>query len=369
MLVKNILDILEDWAPQKIALSKDNIGLQLGNPNNSVFKILIALDVTKDVIEEAIKKNIDLLIVHHPLIFEPLKNISSNDKIGSLIYTIIENKISLIAIHTNLDFTNNGVSFALANKIGLNKIKILKRSKNLLRKIVVFIPLEYTEKILESMALEGAGLIGNYEFCSYRSTGIGTFKGSSESNPFIGKQGEFENVEEIRLEMIVPEWKIENVIKAMKKSHPYEEPAFDIYPTENESNSFGAGAYGIYEEALTPKKFLSQIKEQLGVDILKYTDGVKDKIKTVAVCGGSGIDLLPSAIAVNADAFITADINYHSYNHAEGKIMLIDAGHFETEIPILDVITTYLKNKFAQLKENIQVIQTTQSKNIIKTFY
>ncbi|MFH2003793.1 MAG: Nif3-like dinuclear metal center hexameric protein [Bacteroidota bacterium] len=366
MIVKDINNLLEVWAPKNIAWEKDNVGLQVGSYSNPALKILVALDATEEVIDEAVKKNADLIITHHPLIFEPLKNVTTNDDQGRLIFKLIESKISLIAVHTNLDFTKGGVSFALAQKLDLTNIKILKKSNNHLKKIVVFVPSEYTEKVTDAMASAGAGIIGNYEYCSYRSPGVGTFKGSIGSKPFIGKAGEIEKVDEIRLEMIVPDWKIAEVTDAISKSHPYEEPAYDIYPVENESTSYGAGTIGTLEEELTQKKFLQHVKEKLSVESIRYVVGAQEKIKTVAVCGGSGSNLFADALALKADAFVTGDVTYHLFQQAKGKILLVDAGHFETEIYVVETIVNYLKNKFALLKENIQVIQTTHLKNTIQ---
>lgn len=366
MIVKDINNLLEEWAPKNIAWERDNIGLQVGSYGNPALKILVALDATEEIVDEAIKKNIDLIITHHPLIFEPLKNVTTNDDRGRLIFKLIENKISLIAVHTNLDFTKGGVSFTLSQKLDLTNIKILKKSNNHIKKIVVFVPSEYTEKVAEAMAYAGAGSIGNYEYCSYRSPGIGTFKGSIESKPFIGKAGEFEKVDEIRLEMIVPDWRVTEVTDAITKSHPYEEPAYDIYPLENEFQFYGAGAIGTLEEELTQKKFLQHVKEKLNVENIRYVGGAREKIKTVAVCGGSGGNLLADALACKADAFVTGDVTYHLFQQAKDKILLVDAGHFETEISIVDTIVNYLKYKLALLKENIQVIQTTYLQNTIQ---
>ncbi len=366
MTIKEINSLITEWAPQELAWEKDNIGLQVGSYEKPVQKILVALDVTTEVVDECISKNIDLLIVHHPLIYNPIKSINSNERIGQIIFKLIENQISVIAVHTNLDFTKYGVSYTLAQKLELKNIKILKPLESHFKKIAVFVPSDYTEKVAESMANAGAGVIGNYDYCSFRTSGIGTFKGGDETKPFIGTPGEFEKVEEIKLEMIVPDWKLTEVKTAIRRSHPYEEPAFDIYPMEIETAYYGSGAIGTFDEAISQKKFLQHVKEKLNAENIKYVEGSQDKIKTVAVCGGSGSNLIRDAINSKADAFVTGDVGYHSFIEANGKILLVDAGHFETEAATVESIVNYLKNKFILLKENIQISASTQIKNPIQ---
>ncbi len=368
MIVKEIEKILEDIAPKRLAWEKDNVGLQVGSPEKPVHKILLTLDLTEDTIDECINKNIDLIISHHPLIYVPIKSINSNDTKGKLVFKLVSNNISLISVHTNLDFTKHGVSYALAEKLELKKIKVLKPAEEFLKKIIVFVPVDYVEKIIEAMAVAGAGKIGEYDYCSFRTSGIGTFKGSQFSKPFIGKPGELEKVEEVRLEMIFPEWRLIDVVNAMRLAHPYEEPAFDIYPLTNTLTEYGAGAIGEYENSITQKKFLQIVKDNLQCEVLKYVEGSQDKIKSVAVCGGSGSSLVQDAINAKADAFVTGDIGYHDFQEFAGKIMLVDAGHYETEIVILESLASTLRSKFAEIKENIQLIISTKIRNPIKIF-
>lgn len=368
MIVRDVEKIIEDIAPKPLAWEKDNVGLQVGSPEKPVHKILLTLDLTEDTIDECINKNIDLVISHHPLIYSPMKSISSADTKGKLIFKLVGNNISLISAHTNLDFTKFGVSYALADKLELKNIKVLKPAEAFLKKIIVFVPVDYVEKITEAMALAGAGKIGEYDYCSFRISGIGTFKGSQLSKPFIGVPGELEKVEEIRVEMILPEWKLTDVINAMRASHPYEEPAYDIYPLNNELSEYGAGAIGQYENVISQKKFLQMIKDNLQCEVVKYVDGAQDKIKTVAVCGGSGSSIIHDALNARADAFVTSEISYHSFQQYEGKIMLVDAGHFETEVVILESLANILRAKLAEMKENVQVLVSTKNRNPIKIF-
>lgn len=368
MTVKDIEKIIEEIAPKKLAWDKDNVGLQVGSPEKPVHKILLTLDLNEEITEECINKNIDLIISHHPLFYTPIKSICTNELRGKIIYQLINNSISLISAHTNLDFTKFGVSYALAEKLELKNIRVLKPVGSFLKKIVVFVPVDYVEKIIDSMTLAGAGKIGEYDYCSFRTSGIGTFKGSQSSKPFIGTPGELEKVEEVRLEMILPEWKLSDVIEAMRSSHPYEEPAYDVYPLNNELPEYGAGAIGEYETPISVKKFLQTVKDNLQCDALKYIDSGLEKIKKVAVCGGVGNSLIMNAINLQADAFVTGEISYHDFQQFAGKLMLVEAGHYETEVVMLEALAKMLKLRLAELKESIQVVISNKIKNPVKIF-
>lgn len=344
MTIENITKYIESWAPKGIAWDRDNVGLQVGASQQKIKNILLCLDVNKDVVENAIKKKCNLIISHHPLFFNPIKRITSGDKISDIITSLIKNEITLYSAHTNLDFTKDGVSFQLAKKLGLKSIKFLKNISETLTKLVVFVPIDYTEKVAEAIHSSGGGVIGEYTNCSFRIIGKGTFKGSDQSNPTIGEKGKLEFADEVRLEVLVNNFDLPAVISAMKKVHPYEEVAYDLYPLLNENVNYGMGAIGILEKDLTQKEFLVYVSEKLGIKNFRYTTGKNRNIKVVAVCGGSGSDLLNTVIQQKADAFITADVKYHTFQDAENRILLIDAGHYETEIFILDEMKRRLKH-------------------------
>lgn len=351
MTVENITKYLESWAPKGIAWERDNVGLQVGATQQKLKNILLCLDINEDVVEDAIKKKCNLIISHHPLIFYPIKKISFGDKTSDIISKLIKNNITAYSSHTNLDFTREGVSFQLAKKLELRSIKFLKNISENLSKLVVFVPVGFTEKVAEAIHNSGGGIIGEYDHCSFRLIGKGTFRGSDKSNPVIGTKGKLEFVDEVKLEILVNNFDLANVIASMKKAHPYEEVAYDIYPLKNENVNYGMGAVGQLDEELNTKDFLSYVSRKLGIENFRYTNGRNKKIKSVAVCGGSGSDLLNTAIQQNADAFITADVKYHTFQEAEKKILLIDAGHYETEIFILDEIERKLK-KFLENTES-----------------
>jgi dinuclear metal center YbgI/SA1388 family protein len=365
MILQNIHQIFESWAPKEIAWERDNIGLQIGSLKQPVKNILITLDVSDKILEEARKKKADLIISHHPLLFQPLKSINYDERVGRLIQKFVAYKIALYSAHTNLDFTKEGVSFSLAERIGLKNIDFLFKGQKTDKKIVVFTPVDYADVVISAMANAGAGLIGNYESCSFTSEGVGTFKSGKRSKPFIGKVNRFERVKEMRIEMVVPNWKTDSVISAMKVAHPYEEIAYDIYSLDNPSNLYGAGAIGTLPK-MNQKIFLKHTKQVLNIPSLRYSGNINKDVERVAVCGGSGSDLLPNAIQQKADAFITADISYHRFEEARDKIILIDGGHFETEFPVIRKITLRLKNEIKKNDYDAKIIETKIPSNNIQ---
>ncbi len=356
MTVGTIAKIIEDWAPKELAWEKDNVGLQVGEYSGSVKKILVALEVTDALLDEAEKKKVQLIVSHHPLIFRPLKSVTMNDRVGRLVRRLIQKNIALYSAHTNLDFTKNGVSIALAEQLGLENIEFLVPLSPMHKKVVVFVPRDCVEKVSEAMSNVGAGIIGNYDLCSFRVEGKGTFRGNDKSNPFIGTSKRLESVDEVRLEMLVPKWKLHNVLSAMKSVHPYEEVAFDVYPLENISSDCGMGAIGNLKKEMKLKNFLRHVKTKLGCSNLRYSNGKNETISKVAVCGGSGSEFLSNAIAKNADAYITADVSYHPFHDAENNIVLVDAGHYETEKHILPKIVERLTTEFRNRNDNAEII-------------
>jgi dinuclear metal center YbgI/SA1388 family protein len=368
MTGKEIIKYVEAWAPKGIAWEKDNVGLQVGNPDDKIKNIMLSLDLKEEVIESAIKANCNLIITHHPLLYYPLKNLDfSKNKNAVLIEKMIKNNITLYSAHTNLDFTKHGVSYQLAKKLNLKNIKFLKNLNENQFKLSVFVPLTHVDKVAEAIHQAGGGMIGEYSNCSFRTTGIGTFKGSDQSNPSIGKKGTIEFVEEVKLEVLVDQWKLNHIISSMKKVHPYEEIAYDIYPLENENVNYGIGAIGELIESMETNQFLEFVSSKLKTTHLRFNKGKKNKIKSVAVCGGSCGELLNEAINQNADAFVTADLKYHTFQDAEGKILLIDAGHYETEAPILGEIKKRLES-FLNENKKVKVLKFKGSTNPI-VFY
>ncbi|MGA7721909.1 MAG: Nif3-like dinuclear metal center hexameric protein [Ignavibacteriaceae bacterium] len=365
MICKEIIKHIEEWAPKEIAWQKDNVGLQIGTTDRKIKNILLCLELTNEVIDDAIKKSCNFIISHHPLFFSPIKKIDlQNDKNSKLIERIIKKDITLYSAHTNLDFTKDGVSFELAKVLKLKNIDFLSPVKSNQYKLVVFVPKNFINKVSEAIFEAGGGVIGEYNCCSFRTNGTGTFRGSNKTNPAVGRKGRDEHVEEIRLEVLVDSWKIKKVLSALLKVHPYEEAAYDIYPLENSGN-YGAGAIGELENSLSKAEFLKYISEQLKIKNFRYTGTEKKNIKKIAVCGGAGSDLMQEAIKASADAFITADIKYHTFHDATDKILLIDAGHYETEIHTLNELKRRLTLIAGNINSNIKIFRYNGSTNPI----
>lgn len=288
MTCNDIIKYFEEWAPKEIAWQKDNVGLQVGSINQKLKNILLCLELTNRVIDDAIKKNCNLIISHHPLLFHPLKKIDlQKDKNSKLIEKLIKNDITLYSAHTNLDFTKDGVSFELAKKLKLRKIDFLVHQNSNQFKLVVFVPMNYVDKVANAIFENGGGHIGEYSNCSFRTKGEGTFKGSGKTNPFLGKKGNEEKTDEIKLEVLVDAWKLKKILSAIIKVHPYEEVAYDIYPLENPNTNFGAGAIGELDQSISQTQFLEYVSDHLKIKNFRYSKG-KNKIKKVALCGGAG---------------------------------------------------------------------------------
>jgi len=369
MNIHSVLEFIEGWAPPQVAWQKDNVGLQVGSLNGKVENVLLCLEATHEVVSEAVKKKCNLIISHHPLLFSPLKKIDiDRDSNAQITKQLLHHNITLLSFHTNLDFTLDGVSFALAKKLELEQVQFLVHQKENQSKLVVFVPEIALEKVSSALFEAGAGTIGEYEKCSFRGNGFGTFQGSEASQPAVGEKNVFETVREIRLEVLLDDWKLGKAITAMKAVHPYEEPAFDIYPLKNENKKYGFGAIGKLAKPMTQNEFLLHVSTKLKTAV-RYSDGNGKLISTVAVCGGSGSELLKDAAASNADAFVTADIKYHTFHDAKNKILLIDAGHYETEIHILPEIKLRLTQFFKMKNENKKVFLFGKTSNPIKFFF
>lgn len=362
-----IFRFIENWAPKGIAWDKDNVGLQVGSAENVLTNILLCLDLTEKVVEDAIKRRCSLIISHHPLLFRPLKKIDTqSDKTSRIIAKLIKHNITVYSAHTNLDFTNDGVSFNLAKNLKLKNLSFLKNLSSNQFKLSVFVPFSHIDEVAEAIHSAGGGIIGEYTNCSFRTIGTGTFKGSAKSNPRRGKKMNLEYSDEIKLEVLIDSFKSSEIIAAMIEAHPYEEVAYDLYPLTNENVNYGIGVIGKLDKPMNDTDFLKYVGRSLKIKNFRYTNGKKKKINTVAVCGGSGSDLLPVAILKKADAFITADVKYHTFDDAQNEILLIDAGHYETEIFSLDEVQRKI-NGFLSGKQN-KVLKYTGTTNPVK-FY
>ena len=365
--VKDITALMERWVPRDLALEKDNVGLQVGSPEARVRRVLVGLDPTEALVREASRRRSDLIITHHPLLFTPLRNLNTSTAQGRLLAALIRSGRTLYSAHTNLDFAPGGTSFALGELLGLREMRFLAQQTRAYRKVVTFVPADAADAVAGAMATAGGGAIGNYDTCSFRTRGTGTFRGNAASSPSVGKRGRIEHVEEIRLEMLVDQRNLPAVLDAMRRAHPYEEVAYDVYPLENIHPGTGMGVIGTLRMPLSRAAFLRHVRKRVHAGPLRYTRGRAARIRTVAVCGGAGRRLLQEAIASGADAFVTADVHYHDYQDAAGKIVLIDAGHFETELPVVNAVVRYLRIMLAQSRMDVDVIPATTRTSAMMT--
>jgi dinuclear metal center YbgI/SA1388 family protein len=360
-LISDIIKELENFAPPPYQENYDNAGLIIGNSNDQCTGSLLTLDVTEDVVNEAIENNCNLIIAHHPLIFSPLKKITGKNYVERCIIKCIKNNISVYSAHTNADNVVNGVNKKISDKLNLINTKILLPKNKILKKLVTFVPASHLQDVQNALFNAGCGHIGNYDSCSFFAEGKGTFRGNENTNPFVGEKEKLSIEPEIRLETIFEAHKESKVIDALLSSHPYEEVAYDIYLLENYHPKVGSGMIGELPKELDPKTFLNKVKEIFNQPIIRYTTYNKP-IKKVAVCGGSGSFLLSNAIQKNADAFISSDFKYHQFFDAENKIMIVDIGHFEAEQFTPEIFYSIIKNKFPNFVALLSKINTNPIK-------
>jgi len=358
MTVHEITSYLEQIAPLGLQESYDNSGLLIGSPNQKADKTLITVDVTEEVVKEAIENNCNLIISHHPIIFKALKKIDYQSDIGSIITKLIKADIAVYAMHTNLDNMLDGVNGILAQKLGLSNLKILSPKKDTLNKLVVFCPTDYVNNVRQAIFNTGAGNIGNYSSCSFNSEGYGTFMALEGTNPFVGDIGKLHNEEEVKIESIVPSYLIKQVISAMISAHPYEEVAYDIYPLLNKQFNIGSGIIGELKQETEINEFLINVKEQLDAPYIRHSQLLEKKVKKIAICGGSGSFLIDDAYRAGADVFITGDVKYHDFFEHKGEMTIVDAGHFETEQFTKELIYSRLMRKFPNFALQISKART-----------
>jgi dinuclear metal center YbgI/SA1388 family protein len=347
--IAEIIKTLQTLAPLALQEGYDNAGLLTGNPNMPLTRALITLDCTEAVVAEAINKGCNLIIAHHPIVFKGLKKLNGSNYVERTIIAAIKNDIAIYAIHTNLDNIFGGVSFKMATLLGLKEVQVLQPKKNLLQKLTVFVPLQHTDMVLAALNQAGAGQIGNYADCSFTVTGQGRFKPETNAEPFIGRPGQLEEVSENRIEVIFPFYLGQAIIQAMREAHPYQEIAYYLQNLENEWQQAGSGAIGELPELQNETDFLKTIKTTFNAGCVKYTALRGKEIKKVALCGGSGSFLLPDALKAGADIFITSDFKYHEFFDAEGRIIIADIGHFESEQFTIDLLFDNLSKKFPNI--------------------
>ena len=328
-------DLAEDW---------DNVGLQVGDPGAPLERVLVALDPGLAAVEAARDAGAQALVTHHPLLFRPLKRLTADDAVGRVVWTAVRAGVAIISAHTNLDSAVAGLNSWLAEQLGIAQSTPLQPAAGDYLKLVVFVPAGHEQNVAEALFSAGAGEIGAYDHCSFRSPGTGTFRAGEGTNPFIGEIGRNAEVEELRLETVVPRRKLLRVLDKMHKVHPYEEVAYDLVALQNQVPGAGLGRIGRLPEALSLDAFAAQVKVSLDCDHLRLTGAGSRTVHKVAVCGGSGAGLLQTAHRQGADVLVTGDVKYHDARQAEELgIALIDAGHFATEKLMIEQVTHALQ--------------------------
>ena len=361
MKLKDITSAIEELAPPAYQEDYDNAGLLTGSPDMEVTGALFCVDVTDEVLDEALETGANLVVSHHPLVFRPLKKLTGATRVERLLLKAVRNGLALYAAHTNLDSVEGGVSFAMADRLGLRNVRVLSPRENDLVKIAVYTPEAYADKVREALAQAGAGHIGKYDACSFNVCGEGTFRAGDGARPFVGEPGVLHREREVRTETIVPRHRLRAAVEAMRRVHPYEEAAYDLYPLANPNPSVGFGAVGDLEREEPLADFLQRVKKVFGAEAVRYSQPDRETVRKGALCGGSGGSLLEEAVRSGADVYLTADVKYDLFYAARGRIVLADIGHFESEYFAIDILYDTVTKKFP----NFAACKSTKSINPI----
>ena len=364
MKIREVINCLEDFAPLSLQEDYDNAGLLIGNADDECAGILTTLDITEEIIEEALQKKCNLIVAHHPIIFKGLKKLNGKNYVERSVIAAIKNNIGIYAIHTNLDNVVNGVNQKLAQKLNLQNTEVLSPKEGTLKKLVTFCPQKNAEEIRNALFNSGAGMIGKYSECSFNIDALGTFKAGEGAEPYIGKIGERHHENESRIEVIFPGYLQQQIIQNLKEAHPYEEVAYDIYPLSNLRNDIGSGLIGDFREPVLEEDLLFMLKTEFGLSVIRHTSFLHKKITKVALCGGAGSFLLAAAKAAGAGAYITSDLKYHEFFDADNTILLADIGHYESEQFTIDLLADILRQKFP----NFAVLKTEIKTNPVKYY-
>ncbi len=346
MKIANIVELLESKAPMNLQESYDNAGLLTGRPEWVCTGITVSLDATEEVIMEAVSRNHNMVVAHHPIVFSGLKKITGSNYVEKAIIAAIKNDVAIYAIHTNLDNLIDGVNGKIADLLKLGNRRILIPKTGQLKKLVSFVPTDHLDKVCNAVFEAGAGSVGNYSECSFQLEGTGTFKAGAGTNPFTGEIGVRHREKETRLELVYTPDIERRVVQALISSHPYEEVAYDLYALTNTHSGIGSGIIGELDREIPVMDFLKQLKEIFKVPVIRHSPVVKESVKCVAICGGAGSFLISSALRNNADIYITGDMKYHEFFDANNRLVIADIGHFESEQYTVDLLCDILAEKF-----------------------
>ncbi|MCE2611450.1 Nif3-like dinuclear metal center hexameric protein [Flavobacteriaceae bacterium D16] len=362
MIIKEITEILESYAPLEYAEDFDNVGLLVGDPNSQLTGVLITLDTLESVVEEAITHNCNLIVSFHPIIFNGLKKLTGKNYVERVVIKAIQHGIAIYCLHTALDNHFNGVNAGISEVLGLQNRQILLPKKGTLKKLTTYVPVKQAEALKKALFDAGAGNVGNYSHCSFSSFGTGSFKGESESNPTLGKRGQLHQEEEIQLHITFTRDLEKKVLQALFKAHPYEEIAFEVLTLDNTYQQIGMGMVGDLATPMDEKEFLEFVKERMNCGCIRHSELLGKKVRKVAVLGGSGAFAIDAAKASKADFFLTGDIKYHQFYQAEGRLVVADIGHYESEQYTKNLMAQYLTKKIPNFAVRLSEISTNPIK-------
>ena len=363
-----VMEAMNQLAPSHLAMEWDSVGLQIGSPDGIIERIYVALDLNEATLQEAVETSANMIVTHHPFLFSPINKIDTSEPVGRIIKTLLKRDMHLFSAHTNMDIAKEGLNDWTARKLGLENIQVLETTDfESLYKIIVFVPESHVDHVSDAMAQAGAGQIGAYSHCSFRSRGTGTFLPREGTNPFIGQQGKIEYVHEIKIETIVPERMKAGVVNKMIQAHPYEEPAYDLILLDNQGETMGMGRWGSFSLPVQPDQLLKQLKKMYQIDTLRYVPGKGDSIKQAAVLTGSGASAIRTAWLKGCQALITGDVKYHDAQLAEQLgIHLFDAGHFETEQCFVTLTAEHLRKWQEQQGVCLHIVESSVEKSPFK---
>ncbi len=356
--IYDLVQYLETLAPLALQESYDNCGLLVGNISLDLKGILITLDVTEQVVQEALDKRCNVIVAHHPIIFKGLKKLTPDTYTQRTVLAAIKHDIAIYVMHTNLDNVWLGVNHKIAQKLGLENCKPLQTLTSSLAKLTFYSPSSHTHKVLAAIHAVGAGVVGNYTQCAFTTTGTGQFQPNDLAKPFLGIAQQLEKVNEDRVEVIFPLYLQSSILYQLKATHPYEEPAFDVSVLANNHPQLGAGRYGTLAQPMLPKDFMVYLKEKLSLTLVRHTTFVNKPIRTVALCGGSGSFLFGAAQKAKADVYISSDFKYHDFFDADQHTMIADINHYEAEYFTKELIYEYLNQKFANIALVLSKVNT-----------
>ena len=358
MKIQNIIQYLEKLAPLSFQEDYDNCGLLVGDADWEFRKALLCLDITPEVMQEAMINQCNLVISHHPVIFRGIKKLTKQQPETEIITCAIKNDIAIYAIHTNLDNTIKGLNAHVLAKLGAGEFKLLSPKRDMLVKLVTFCPVDYAERVRNALFEAGAGHIGHYDCCSFNVSGQGTFRASDNANPFVGEKKQLHLEDEIRIEVVFPDHLMKVVLRNLLAAHPYEEVAYDIYPMKNDFAACGSGLTGKFAIPIESSCFLELLKSSLNLQAIRHTATIAKPVSTIAICTGAGSFLITEAVKSGVDVFLTADLKYHDFFIPNNNILLVDIGHYESEHWVKEWLNDVLMENFPNFAFLISEVNT-----------